>query len=1046
MEQQVQFSNISSLSSDDRCSLARFGRGPRLPVLYGTVHEAFEAIVDAHPTIVAAVHNGKFITYQQLDCAANRLANHLINSGLRPHQRVCLVVQRSLEMLIGILAILKAGCQYVPIDGGVASEQNLEHIIKDTKARFILCLPTYWNRVMQFAHQDTVVLELGMDTGAFYSPQRPKVQVSSDDGVYAMYTSGRDFTPVAWSTGVPKGVDVKHGTMTNALLLEPGRLRITVGSNVAQVLSISFAMGSWEMLGSLMNGGTLHLRGSDWNATLEKVDTLICTPSILSKYQQRRFPNIKTIVVAGEPCPQALADEWAQGRDFYNLLGSTEVFLFSAHRHVPGEPLSIGRPLPNITCYILDDAGEPVPFGQRGTLWVGGAGVSRGYIDLPLTTAEKYCPDKFANDGTLMFNFGNIVCWKADGSLDSFGRMDDQVKIKGFRVELDGVTSVIEKFHGITQAASLIMNGALHAFYVSTVSIDERELDAFTRKDLPYYSVPEKWIRLGFIPLNPNGKVDKVELQAAALRLDGTTTVIKVEKPSHNRHDSAFDDLIIQNEVTLPLPVRTQKSPLPSAASIYDVDLEKGPRVSLSKASNLSSPSESAVSVDTPVVLPGTKGPPAQAWLQHRALITYRMLLLLVVLANIGVACGILYRYIKHNAFPLQSVATATASNLCAAILIRSEPVINLLFIVFSSVPTWVPLRIRRICAHIYHLGGIHSGCAVAAVIWFMIFTVGISLELAKGAGARAISLAPAILSYVIAALLITMALLSYPTLRAKHHNLWENTHRFGGWTVLILYWILVGISTKDLSPQSSTTSSAFLHNPSIWLLTAATIAIVFPWLFLRRVPVRSEVLSSHAVRLHFDHANLSPGQGVRLAERPLSDWHGFATIKNVNKNDPTSAAKGFSVIVSRAGDFTGRAIDTPPTHIWKRGIPTCGVLRIATLFKSVVLVATGSGIGPCLSIFPYQNIVMRILWTASNHEASFGKSIIEDVRRRDPDAVIHNTRTQGKPDMSLMAYRLYKECRAEAVLIISNKRLTTQIVYDLERRGIPAYGAIFDS
>ena len=246
------FSNMSRLSLEDQSLVSRFGPGPKLSVSSETVHEAFERIVDEHPAVVAAVHGDQTITYLQLDLAANRLAHHLIGSGLRPRQRVCLVVQRSIEMLIGFLAILKAGCQYVPIDGGVASDQALRHIFEDTEARFILCLPRYWDRVKQFANQDAIVLELSRTTGAFYSAFRPGVRVTADDGVYAMYTSGkylhsvnmgRSLTAVEGSTGVPKGVDVKHGAKTSALLSEPGRMGITVGSKVGQVLSISFAMG-----------------------------------------------------------------------------------------------------------------------------------------------------------------------------------------------------------------------------------------------------------------------------------------------------------------------------------------------------------------------------------------------------------------------------------------------------------------------------------------------------------------------------------------------------------------------------------------------------------------------------------------------------------------------------------------------------------------------------------------------------------------------------------------------------------------------------------
>jgi NAD(P)H-flavin reductase len=170
-----------------------------------------------------------------------------------------------------------------------------------------------------------------------------------------------------------------------------------------------------------------------------------------------------------------------------------------------------------------------------------------------------------------------------------------------------------------------------------------------------------------------------------------------------------------------------------------------------------------------------------------------------------------------------------------------------------------------------------------------------------------------------------------------------------------------------------------------------------------------------------------------------LRPRHGFATITN-----PTGT--GFSLIVSRAGDFTGRTIERAPSHIYVRGIPACGVLRIATLFRSVVLVATGSGIGPCLAVILAQKVPCRILWTAPNPEETFGKEIVESVRRTDPHAVIWNTRTMGKPDMSLLAWKLYSESGAEAVCVISNKRFTGKVVYDMESRGVPAYGAIFDS
>jgi non-ribosomal peptide synthetase component F len=184
------FHAFSGLSSDDQLKLSRFGRGPKVDLSQRLIHEAFESIAAAHPSAIAAKFCDRTITYQQLDIAANRLSHHLIDSGLRPRQRVCLVVQRSFEMLIGIFAVLKAGCQYVPIDGGVTSEQALLHIFTDTDARFILCLSKFWDQVRRFAGRNAIIFALGMEVAAFYPITKPAVHVLPQDGAYAIYTSG----------------------------------------------------------------------------------------------------------------------------------------------------------------------------------------------------------------------------------------------------------------------------------------------------------------------------------------------------------------------------------------------------------------------------------------------------------------------------------------------------------------------------------------------------------------------------------------------------------------------------------------------------------------------------------------------------------------------------------------------------------------------------------------------------------------------------------------------------------------------------------------
>jgi non-ribosomal peptide synthetase component F len=181
---------FSNLPLEDQTQLAHFSYGPVIPVPYPSVHEAFERIADLHPTITAAKFGEKTISYQQLNEAANRLAHHLISSGLEPRQRVCLVVQRSIDMLVGIFAILKAGCQYVPIDGGVTSEQALKHIFTDINARFIVCLPQFWDKIRRFARRDASIFALGGNVSVSYPSTKPSVQITPQDGAYVIYTSG----------------------------------------------------------------------------------------------------------------------------------------------------------------------------------------------------------------------------------------------------------------------------------------------------------------------------------------------------------------------------------------------------------------------------------------------------------------------------------------------------------------------------------------------------------------------------------------------------------------------------------------------------------------------------------------------------------------------------------------------------------------------------------------------------------------------------------------------------------------------------------------
>jgi hypothetical protein len=376
-----------------------------------------------------------------------------------------------------------------------------------------------------------------------------------------------------------------------------------------------------------------------------------------------------------------------------------------------------------------------------------------------------------------------------------------------------------------------------------------------------------------------------------------------------------------------------------------------------------------------------------------------------------------------------QNISTAVGANLAMAVLMRQEHVINALFTIACAVPNTAPMWLRRNLAKVYHIGGLHSGCAVASTIWLAIFTVGTTLNARD----------PLILviSYLLVVLVVGMAGSAHPILRIKYHDRFELIHRFAGWTSLVLFWVQTIAVTNHFRAQPL--GLALAASPGFWLLLVATISVILPWLSLRKVTVRSDVMSPHAVRLYFTYTNPTIGTAIRLSERPLIEWHAFATIAKPDE-------KEFSVIVSNAGDWTSRQIKTAPTKLWVRGVPACGVLRIAPLFRSIVLVATGSGIGPYLPVIYARQLPARIFWSTPHPDQNFGPEVISAVKEADPNDVIHNTKAMGRPDMVAITYRLLRESGAEAICIISNKKLTQMVVYAMESRGIPAFGAIFDS
>lgn len=415
-----------------------------------------------------------------------------------------------------------------------------------------------------------------------------------------------------------------------------------------------------------------------------------------------------------------------------------------------------------------------------------------------------------------------------------------------------------------------------------------------------------------------------------------------------------------------------------------------------------------------------------QRFMHHNRLAAFVGFVNLVVLIY-GVALGSWF----GASSSLGAISTMVLANIALATLIRQQYVVNVLFWLATRAPTTWPLKIRWTLGKVYHFGGLHVGGAVAATVWFLVVTGTMTIDEVRGAS-RA-SVAVLALTYVILGLLLSMVVFALPRFRAKFHNRFELVHRFGGWSVLVLYWTHSVLVASD-------NDTSFVGSPLFWVLVAVTASIALPWARLRRVPVDIVTPSSHVALARFDYG-VTPfaGSSTAISRSPLIEWHSFANV-------PAPSQHGFRLTISRSGDWTASFIDDVPSHVWVKGIPTAGVGNIDKLFRKVIWVATGSGIGPCLPHLLTQEVPSRLVWSTRHPRGTYGDDLVDEILDVQPHAVIWDTDTAGKPDLLQLAYEAYVDFGAEAVICISNKKTTWHIVEELEIRGIPAYGAIWDS
>ncbi|MBN7386003.1 non-ribosomal peptide synthetase [Mycobacteroides abscessus] len=518
-------SSLDVLQTDEHKQLDGWGnrkvlvRGPE-PVL--SIPEAFAEQVDRAPEAVALTFEGRSTTYGELDEAANRLANLLSVYGAAPGESVALLMPRSDEAIIAILAILKTGASYLPIDPSVP-DTRLEFMLSDavpiaavTTAELRARFDGSGVSVVQFddAEDDP--------TGAIYG-HTPLLTPAPDDIAYTIYTSG--------TTGVPKGVAIAHSNVTQALKFPLTHMPTGPGEVWTQAGSLVFDITVWEIFGALLHGGRLVIipdsvvrSPDDFRDLLirEKVTVLFQTPSAVGMLSPEGLNNL-TLVVAGEACPTEVVDRWAPGRVMINGYGPTETTIYATFGElIAGSGVvPIGVPVPDAALFVLDRWMRPVPPGVVGELYVAGLGVGIGYVKRQALTAARFVACPFGEPGTRMYRTGDLVRWGVSessvGQLEYLGRADEQVKIRGFRIELGEIQAALADVDGVEQAAVIAREDRpgdkrLVGYFIGTG--EPAELRAALAKRLPPYMVPAALVRLEALPLTVNGKLDKRALPA----------------------------------------------------------------------------------------------------------------------------------------------------------------------------------------------------------------------------------------------------------------------------------------------------------------------------------------------------------------------------------------------------------------------------------------------------------------------------------------------------------------------------------------------------
>ncbi len=513
------------------------------------LHQLFEDQVKSYPQNMAVYFEGKSFSYMELNNRANQLARFLRSKGIGStnsdsNQFVGIYIERSIEMIVGILAVLKAGGAYVPLDPNYPLAR-ISHMIKDSGLNLILTSP---NCSKTLSAESALCVEISESNKCVNKLQKHNLSVNgqlSNSLAYVIYTSG--------STGLPKGVLIEHRGLINLARYQKRDYGLSCDSRVLHFSSISFDASVFEWMMALTNGASLYICAEKDRYSPEKLTSFfvnhkithsLLTPSVLRNIPEDKAFALQALIVGGESCDRKLVDRWADKYPLYNAYGPTESTVVASFTRLRvGEPIHIGKAVANTQLYVLGEARELLPAGTVGELYIGGDGLARGYLNRVQLTQDRFVPNPFSsNTGARLYRTGDYARYLPDGNMEFIGRVDEQIKIRGFRVELEEIEKAICNYSNVADSlVTAYQNDNENKFIVAYIlcnKSDEKitdKLRAYLDTKLPEYMVPACIIVLDSFPLTPNGKIDKKALPS----------------PDFSQYRALYREPVSENEIIL---------------------------------------------------------------------------------------------------------------------------------------------------------------------------------------------------------------------------------------------------------------------------------------------------------------------------------------------------------------------------------------------------------------------------------------------------------------------------------------------------------------